>query len=108
MLVDENRSEEQLRQVLTGISHYEAKLEHTLASYRQQRAWRLMIAIRKAYDLWARGGLTGKLRAVPLLLTAPFRTNQHYPEQEIQLPDIRNYLPAEAAKSPLAPLQRKY
>src|SRR5271154_6633516 len=111
MLVDE----EQLRQaqgriqsLLTGISHYEAKLEQTLSGYREQRAWRLMIAVRKAYDLWARRGLAGKLSAVPLLLTAPFRTNQHYPEQEIQLPDIRNYFPSEAAESPVAPLPRKY
>jgi GT2 family glycosyltransferase/glycosyltransferase involved in cell wall biosynthesis len=111
------RSQALAKSLLTGISHYEANLENALSSYRNQRAWRLMIAVRKAYDLWARHGLTGKLRAVPLLLAAPFKGGHSYPEQEIQLPAIRNYIPAGVETGDLreglgnslpAPLPRKY
>jgi len=102
-----------IKSISTGIAHYESALEHALSGYRDQRAWRLMIAIRKAYDLWTRGGLRGKVRAIPLLLSAPFRTHRTFPDQEIQLPSIRSYVPdldASTTRTDVlpAPLPRKY
>ncbi len=98
----------------TGIAHYQAALDDALSRYREQRAWRLMIAIRKAYDLWTRRGWKGKLRALPLLLTGPFQKAGAFEDQEIQLPSIRSYIPhlGEGAGAeethPFTPLQRKY
>ena len=117
-LLDASRSLS--RSFANGIAHYEANLDSALSTYRVQRAWRLMIAIRKAYDFWARRGWVGRLRAFYLLLRAPFRLSRYYPDQEIQLPALRSYVPQwdeeaetaadSAAASPrfLAPLPRKY
>jgi len=98
----------------TGIEHYQAALEDALSRYREQRAWRLMIAVRKAYDLWTRRGWKGKLRAVPMLLSAPFQKSGAFEDQEIRLPSIRSYVPdaggcpEETESHPFTPLQRKY
>jgi len=110
----------QLRALSTGIANYQASLENALSTYRGQRAWRLMIAVRKAYDLWARRGWSGKLRALSLLVTAPFPPVREYPDQEIEFPALRSYIPnpeemadreTEPPSAPvklLAPLPRKY
>ena len=79
--------------VSVGVKQYERRFERLLDEYRSQRAWRVMIAIRKAYDLWVRRGWTGKLSALSALLTGPFR--QHgYEDQEIDFPALSHFLPA--------------
>lgn len=59
---------------------------------RRERAWQVMLAIRKAYTLWFRRGRVGKLRFIKF----PFdflmgRGRQD--ELEPELPDIWNYVP---------------
>ena len=75
-----------------GLKLYQAEFDRVIAIYRSQRAWQVMIALRKAYDLWTRRGWTGKLRSLPLLLRAPL-SHRADGDQEIQFPSIRNFVP---------------
>ncbi len=51
---------------------YSTELDQRLREYRPQRAWRAMLAIRKAYTMWTRQGLGGKLRLLPFAISALF------------------------------------
>lgn len=77
-----------------SIRHYQSVFDATLSSYKEQRAWRLMLFVRKLYDLWMRHGLRGKLSALKLLLWAPFTSSTQYADQELRFPSINQFLPA--------------
>ena len=50
-----------LSDLARGTSLFERRMQEELAVYRRQRAWRVMLWIRAAYDKAVRRGLTGKL-----------------------------------------------
>jgi len=84
--------EQQLQAVYSGAEHFDSVLEETLSTYRSQRAWQVMLAIRKAYALAVRGGWRGKrrfLRWVAGLL----RQRYELDEQELAFPRLQNHLP---------------
>ena len=73
--------------VTTGL-RFDSSLRSTMDRWRSQRAWRVMLAIRKAYALWMRGGLRGKLSSlrVPLDLIANPRVK--FSEYDLRLPSL--------------------
>lgn len=80
-------AETALAQVQAGASRFREVLESHLATHRSQRAWRVMLAIRRAYTLLVREGWRGRLRF--LLGRMP-----PVSEYDLHFPDIDAYLPA--------------
>ncbi len=87
---------EELRQrVIAGVRAYEAKLDSDLAVYRSQRAWRLMLAARKAYALALRNGSRGPLRALNWFLHGVLGRSLDLDSQELRFPELADFLPEE-------------
>ena len=83
-------AEDLRRQVIGRLNQFQNKLAADTGLYRAQRAWKVMLAIRKGYTLYARRGVAAFLRwaiALPFAGPGPLR------EYELEFPDIRNYLP---------------
>ena len=80
-------AETSLAQVQAGASRFREVFESHLATYRAQRAWRVMLAIRRAYTFLVREGWRGRLRF--LLGRMP-----PVSKYELHFPDIDAYLPA--------------
>ena len=84
---------EKLRQrVVAGVQAYEAKMASDLALYRSQRAWRLMLAARKAYSL-ARGGWRGRFRALAWAAGALCGRPAQLDTADLTFPDVSEFLP---------------
>ncbi len=66
-------------------SFYE-RWQDQLAEYRNQRAWKIMLYFRKAYDLVVRHGWNGRFR----LLSSGTASLSEY---ELHFPDLWNYVP---------------
>ncbi len=66
---------------------FERDLESALASLRGQRAWQVMLAIRKAYTLWTRQGLRGKLASLLVPSELLFRRD-NLSKFDVRLPSI--------------------
>ncbi|HUQ90173.1 MAG TPA: polysaccharide pyruvyl transferase family protein [Bryobacteraceae bacterium] len=56
-------------QTLSDWRHYASEITRHLSIYRGQRAWRGMLALRKAYVLLSRQGWSGRLRFLPWLFS---------------------------------------
>lgn len=76
-----------------GLKEYTTRLENDLKLYRAQRAWRVMLAINKAYFLLFRRGFSGKLQFVKWVLTAPFSRKSDLANYDFPLVNISGYLP---------------
>ncbi len=68
---------------IAGLAKFDSAVDDSLATLRSQRAWQVMLIIRKAYSQWTREGLRGKLEA----LAVPFR-GLLAPDRSLQLHDI--------------------
>lgn len=86
----------QIQEIYQASHRYSAALERSLELARGQRAWSVMLAIRKAYTLLTRPGLSAKAQALtaPADLLAGRRAD--LARYELEFPDIWNYLPAPA------------
>src|SRR5579883_459562 len=105
--------EEQLKRLVGSFSEsasrFSEAFDRRLREYRAQRAWKIMLAIRRAYTLVVRGGWSGWWR----LVFGPREPLDHY---ELAFPKPEEYLhplavPAPAVvKTPdvIAPPPRKY
>ncbi len=84
------------RHAASDIDRYRARLEAQLEEYRSQRAWKVMLACRKAYALLSRS----KTRFLKWAAGIPFGRVGDLEEYELRFPDINNYLRTGAAPSP--------
>ncbi len=83
------------RDCAVAASTYRGKLADDLALYRSQRAWKIMVFIRKAYALLSRGSKVAFLKwtlGFPLLRAGSMK------EHEPEFPDIKSYLPDALAR----------
>jgi GT2 family glycosyltransferase/glycosyltransferase involved in cell wall biosynthesis len=99
----ELREAEQLRgRIFMGLKEFQSQFEKQLSAYKSQRAWRIMLAIRKAYTVLVRrdlpGGLSSDLDRFEL--TFP-NVLDHVPE-DLHAP-VRN---GNEALSPLTAIDR--
>jgi polysaccharide pyruvyl transferase CsaB len=92
-----HKAEELRGNVLKGIDRFQSTLDSNLEAYRSQRAWRIMLAIRKGYTLLTRRGTFAFLRWV---LALPFAGAGSLDEYELSFPYIWNYMP-ERMETPL-------
>ncbi len=78
--------------LFVAVREWERDFAGALAAYRAQRAWQVMLAFRKAYDLLARGGWKKRaafLRWMPgLLLGRPSGLGEY----DLQFPEPKAYL----------------
>jgi GT2 family glycosyltransferase/glycosyltransferase involved in cell wall biosynthesis/SAM-dependent methyltransferase len=80
-------------QYLTGaIRNHRRVYNSALRDYSQQRAWRLMVTIRKAYAHWHKPGLANKAGALASLILNPFAKEGTHAEYEIALPASEHYI----------------
>jgi GT2 family glycosyltransferase/glycosyltransferase involved in cell wall biosynthesis len=73
-----------------GVEEYQAVLRRELTLWRNQRAWQIMLLIRKAYTLWRRS----KGEFLGWALGLPFGRIGSLAEQDLVLPDVAGYIPA--------------
>jgi polysaccharide pyruvyl transferase CsaB len=84
------KAEELRRQVIGRVNQFQNKLAADVELYRAQRAWKVMVAIRKGYTLHTRRGFAAFLRWA---IALPFAGPGLLQEYEPAFPDVRNYLP---------------
>ena len=79
--------------IASGIE-FDSAFQHLRKQLAGQRAWRVMLAIRKAYTLWTSHGLNGKLRAlnIPFELKSPALF-----QYDVGFPSLWDYWPATGA-----------
>lgn len=108
------RASKLLADSATGLTAYRARLANDLAAYRSQKAWTVMLAIRKAYTLLVRSGWRGKLDFAKWVLRMPFAGLGPLEPHEPAFPDVAENVPAAllarqpAHTPPAIPRQHKY
>src|SRR5262249_1716605 len=83
------------QRVLEGVHAYESRLVSELDTYRQQRAWRLMLACRKFYTLAFRAGWRGRWQALRWAAACMFRGLHALETAELEFPSLIGHLPEE-------------
>lgn len=84
------RSAENLRaSTIQSLMEYGAQTDRLLARYRAERAWRVMLAMRRAYTLLVRR------RAWREFLRNPYPAIHELHEYDVSLPSVWNYVPGE-------------
>jgi len=87
------RHREELQgQVLAGVSAFEDSFQRELNIYRRQRAWKVMLFLRKAYRLLVRRGWLGKWEFLRWILRLP-AGRDGLGEHDLTFPEVRSYLP---------------
>ena len=88
-----DRQLEDLRQaVLNGASRYDRDFQDRLASYRNQRAWQLMLLARKAYTLLYREGWKGRSGVIGLACRTVARAPLDLAPYDLTFPPVHDYL----------------
>ncbi len=78
-----------------GMVQYSGALLSGIDTYRSQRAWKVMVVLRKAYSLLTRRGL---LRFVKWAVALPWAGVGELHEYELRFPDLWNFIPSEFRK----------
>jgi glycosyltransferase involved in cell wall biosynthesis len=89
-----HQMEDARQQILTGVDAYRSRLNATLFEYRGQRAWQVMLLLRKLYSHAQREGFRGWMRLMEFLVKAPFRGIPVLSDYDLSFPDIRDDVPA--------------
>ena len=84
------RAELSRRETLEALQEFNSQLETLLATHRSQRAWKVMLWLRKAYTLLFRKSKTAFLR---FLAVTPFTGGGPLETYEPEFPALNSYLP---------------
>ncbi|MEK7751088.1 MAG: hypothetical protein AAB654_04170, partial [Acidobacteriota bacterium] len=84
------RAELSRRETLEALQEFNSQLETLLATHRSQRAWKVMLWLRKAYTLLFRKSKTAFLR---FLAATPFTGGGPLETYEPEFPALNSYLP---------------
>jgi len=79
--------------VYAAAARYSEVLANNLETFRSQRAWKIMLAVRQAYVMTVREGWRGRRR----LLFGPRRPLEDF---ELRFPRLQDYLPAPPPEGP--------
>jgi GT2 family glycosyltransferase/glycosyltransferase involved in cell wall biosynthesis len=102
---EEMRYAEELRsRTAYGANEYRTHLDQKLSEYKSQRAWTVMLLVRKAYTLLFRKGLRGKVEFLKWLVTFPQSGTSGLADYDLAFPDLSVYQP-ENLQTPLVPGQ---
>ena len=94
-----NSLERRTKQVMEVVNGFSSASEKFLAEVRGQRAWRCMLAIRKAYDLWTRRGWRGRVAALGAVRDA-LSGGPSLHAYELPFPSIWDDLPPDLFSTP--------
>ena len=75
-----------------GLNEYRTALSDVLCQYRSQRAWQIMLLIRKAYRLIVREGAKGTLALLGWFVRFLAGKDAGLGDEELPFPDIRDYV----------------
>jgi GT2 family glycosyltransferase len=81
------------RRYAEGLQEFDYRFQKQLAEYRSQRAWRVMLAIRKAYTLLARRKWRGVAPFLRWALDAALGRDSGLDEFELKFPQVLNFVP---------------
>jgi GT2 family glycosyltransferase/glycosyltransferase involved in cell wall biosynthesis/polysaccharide pyruvyl transferase WcaK-like protein len=94
------RAERLRKETIDAVAAYEAQLDAGLRSFRTQRAWKVMLYIRKAYTVLVRGIEARKFPSPAGILSLVFSPGKNLECYDLQIPALRQALPA-ALQDPL-------
>lgn len=89
----ERQADELREAVLAGAKRYDRDFQEQLTTYRNQRAWQLMLLARKAYTLLNRDGWKGRLDCFSLALKTLARAPLELAPVDLTFPSALDYLP---------------
>jgi len=78
-----------------GAREYRGVLDKTLSRYRSERAWMVMLTIRKAYTMLFLRGARGKFDLLKWLIALPFSGAKGLEDYDLRFPDLSLYQPEE-------------
>ncbi len=78
--------------IIAAGTEFEATMHSLMDQLRGQRAWQVMVAIRKAYTLWTRQGVRGKLNSFKVLFELLSGSREPFAEHDVKFPNIWDYL----------------
>ena len=84
------KAEEARQKTVKALDKFHQSFESTLTGYRNQRAWQIMLLIRKAYTLLHRQGFAAFLKWA---LSIPFAGFGSLAEYDLAFPQVWNYMP---------------
>ena len=90
------KAEEARQKTVKALDKFHRSVEGTLAGYRNQRAWQIMLLIRKGYTLLHRQGVAAFLKWT---ISIPFAGFGSLAEYDLPFPQVWNYMP-EALEQP--------
>src|SRR6185436_4138184 len=90
------------RRTFQGINEFRALFESQILSYRSERAWRIMLAVRKAYTLLVRRKFRGILPFLEWSIGSALGSRRHsnLDEFEPTFASLQNYVPTEELSFP--------
>ena len=92
----DSRNESEIQQtVQLRLAWYRGILDSRLSSYRAERAWTIMLCIRKAYTLLIRLGWRGRMEFLRWVARIPIADDLGLEKYEPAIPDIFDYMPIE-------------
>ncbi len=84
------KADEARQKTVKALDKFHQSFEGTLTGYRNQRAWQIMLVIRKAYTLLHRQGVAVFLKWT---LSIPFAGVGSLAEYDLTFPQVWNYMP---------------
>ena len=78
---------------VAAVTQFDTVLGQMLATVRSQRAWHIMLLIRKAYAQWVREGWRGKLAALGVPFEALFNSSTSLQRFDIHFPSVWDSIP---------------
>ncbi len=92
-----------LARLAAGGAGFESAFTSRLDELRKQRAWRVMLAIRKAYTLSNRQGWRGKLSVPKVAWDLIANPRETFAEYDVRFPSVQDYLPSAVLKTAIEP-----
>jgi len=105
-LQDMQRAEILRSRTAYGANEYRTVFQRVLSEYKTQRAWTVMLIIRKGFTLLFRRGLRGQFEFFKWLVSLPFSGPTGLDEYDLTFPDLTIYQPEDLTQ-PLVPSTEK-
>ena len=91
---EERKARDDGGMALAALSQFDAAHADFLNTLRSQRAWRVMLMIRKTYTLWKKGTWKSKLDLLKVPLEALLDRPEGLAPYDVVFPSVWDYLPA--------------
>ena len=79
---------------VAALETYQAQLDAELQLFRSQRAWKVMLYLRKAYTVLVRGIRAGKFPSIGALMSLVFAPSKNLDRYELRLPVLKRFMPS--------------